>query len=171
MISPGGKKEKTTARKATKNGFWLVGIFFLLIVISCTDSKYSQCEQIFNIAQSVAKNDQELDFGDRQNPTEIKTKNCPESCKIKIQSYFENLKIDSDKGLGQNPFWTRVSHVIKPSNIKVDFDKEKLGNCPFNALLVKNTPEAIIKQVNSAFDSVNLNKVHSKYYQLSGTCD
>ena len=62
-------------RKATKNGFWLVGIFFLLIVISCTDSKYSQCEQIFNIAQSVAKNDQELDFGDRQNPTEIKTKN------------------------------------------------------------------------------------------------
>lgn len=55
--------------------------------------------------------------------------------------------------------------------VAIDFDEEKLGDCPFNALLVKNTPEAILKQVFSAFDSIKPNKVHSKYYQLSGTCD
>ena len=56
--------------------------------------------------------------------------------------------------------------------VEVDFDEEKLGNCPFNALFVKNTPEAILKQVTSAFDSINLEEVNSKYYQLSGTsCD
>ncbi len=55
--------------------------------------------------------------------------------------------------------------------VEVDFDEEKLGDCPFNALLVKNTPEAILKQVTLAFDSMKLNEVHSKYYQLSGTCD
>ncbi len=54
---------------------------------------------------------------------EIKTRNCPEAYKLKIQSYFETLKINTDKGLGNNPFWTRISHIIKPSFVKVDMDK------------------------------------------------
>lgn len=55
--------------------------------------------------------------------------------------------------------------------VELDFDKEKLGNCPFNASLVKNTPEAILKKVDLAFPSIQLKEVHSKYYQLNGTCN
>lgn len=54
--------------------------------------------------------------------------------------------------------------------VELDFDKEKLGNCPFNSSLVKNTPEAILKKVDLAFPYIKLKKVHSKYYQLNGTC-
>ena len=63
------------SRQATKNVFWLVFIFFPILVSSCTDSKYSQCQQMFHIAQSVTKNEQKLEFGDRQIPPAVKTKN------------------------------------------------------------------------------------------------
>lgn len=56
-------------------------------------------------------------------------------------------------------------------DIELDFDEEKLGNCPFNATLVKNTPTAILKKVDLAFSSIKLEEVHSKYYQLTGTCN
>ncbi len=69
------------------------------------------------------------------------------------------------------PLSAVFAYLATNFEVEVNFDKEKLGNCPFNALLVKNTPEAILKQVTKAFDSVKLNEVHSKYYQLSGTCD
>ena len=55
--------------------------------------------------------------------------------------------------------------------VALDFDEEKLGNCPFNATLVKNTPTAILKKVDLAFSSIQLKEVHSKYYQLTGTCN
>lgn len=55
--------------------------------------------------------------------------------------------------------------------VELDYDKEKLGDCPFNSTLVKNTPEAILKRIDSTFPSIKLKEVHSKYYQLSGTCD
>jgi len=64
-----------------------------------------------------------------------------------------------------------VANYLKTNfGVELDFDEEKLGDCPFYATLVKNTPEAILKQVDLAFPS-KLKKVHSKYYQLNGTCN
>lgn len=62
--------------KAIKNRFWLISIFvFTLLVSSCTNSKYSQCEQIFYIAQNIVKSNKELGFSDHQTSAVIKTKN------------------------------------------------------------------------------------------------
>lgn len=70
------------------------------------------------------------------------------------------------------PLATVLTYLETNFEVEVDFDEENLGNCPLNAFLVKNKPEAILKQVDLAFESVKLKKVHSKYYQLSGTsCD
>ena len=56
--------------------------------------------------------------------------------------------------------------------VVIDFEAEKLGDCPFNATLVKNTPEAILRKIDLAFSSIDLKEVHSKRYQLNGsTCD
>ena len=77
------------------------------------------------------------------------------------QLNFENSQLISEV----------ADYLLANFEVKLDFDKEKLGDCPFNATLVKNTPEAILKRVNSAFPSIELQEVHSKYYQLNGTCD
>ncbi len=63
------------------------------------------------------------------------------------------------------------NYLMTNFGIELDFDAEKLGDCPFNATLVKNTPTAILKKVDLAFPSIQLKEVHSKYYQLRGTCN
>ena len=64
-----------------------------------------------------------------------------------------------------------ADYLMANFQVELDFDEEKLGNCPFNSSLVKNTPEAILKKVDLAFPSIQLKEVHSKYYQLNGTCN
>jgi len=71
----------------------------------------------------------------------------------------------------ERPISEVAEYLLANFEVELDFDIEKLGDCPFHATLVKNTPEAILKRVNSAFSSIELEKVHSKYYQLNGTCN
>ena len=61
-----------------------------------------------------------------------------------------------------------LDYLMYNFEVEVDYNQEKLGTCLFNTTLVKNTPEAILKQLDSAFPILKLKKVHSKYYQLSG---
>ena len=55
--------------------------------------------------------------------------------------------------------------------LKVNFDQEKLRNCPLNASFVKNQPETILKKIKSAFPNIQLKKVQLTEYELSGSCD
>jgi len=64
-----------------------------------------------------------------------------------------------------------ATYLATNFQVELDFDAEKLGNCPFNSSLVKNTPEAILKKVDLAFPSIQLTEVHSKYYRLNGICN
>ncbi len=62
-----------------------------------------------------------------------------------------------------------AAYLMDNFEVTLDFDEEKIGDCTFNATLVKNTPEAILKRIDSAFPFMQLTEVHSKYYQLNGT--
>ena len=62
-----------------------------------------------------------------------------------------------------------AAYLIANFDVKIDFDEERIGDCPLYSSFVKNTPEAILKEVDSAFPSIQLKEVHSKYYQLNGT--
>ena len=82
--------------EAIKSKFWLILLSFPLIISGCIDSKYSQCERVFNIAQSVVKINHELDLGDRQGLAEIETKNWLSAANIMNQAADKlmTLKID-----------------------------------------------------------------------------
>ncbi len=64
-----------------------------------------------------------------------------------------------------------ATYLATNFGVAIDFDQEKLGDCPFNSSLVKNTPKAILKKVELAFPSIRLKEIHSKYYQLNGSCN
>lgn len=69
------------------------------------------------------------------------------------------------------PITEVLNYVAHNFGLEIDFSEEKLQDCPFNATLLDNQPEAILKSLDSTFPSIKLKKVHSKYYQLIGHCD
>ena len=58
----------------SKAGYKLfVGIFLGLVVSSCGENKYTQCEQIFHIARGVTENSKDVNYIYDEQPTEMKS--------------------------------------------------------------------------------------------------
>ena len=69
------------------------------------------------------------------------------------------------------PIENIIGYLTDNFTIKVDFDKEAIGNCPLNVTRVDNQPESILKQIDSAFPLIKLKQVHSNLYELRGSCE
>ncbi len=63
-----------------------------------------------------------------------------------------------------------VSYLQTNFQVNVVIESGDIETCLFNASFVDNEPESILKQLELAFSNINMKRVHSKLYQLSGMC-
>jgi len=148
-------------RKTIKNNFWLMVIFFTLMVSSCTDSKYSQCEQVFYIAKSVVKTNQQLELSDRQDPTEITSKNWLSAASALNQAAdnMMALKIDEVGLIEYRNKLATIYHIYAQATydaVKANEDKnlESLHVARSDATKAGEMQRNLVREIN-AYCSIN----------------
>lgn len=63
-----------------------------------------------------------------------------------------------------------LAYINTNFEVEIEFDAAKMQACSMSATLVENTPESILKRVESAFPLIDLTQIDSKLYKLSGNC-
>lgn len=144
-----------TIGKAINNSFKLVSIFFTLIILGCTETKHSQCAQVFYIAQSVIKNNQQLGFSDQQTPTVTTTKKSLSAASAMNQAAdnMMALKIDQIKLIDYRNKLATIYNIYAQATydaVKANEDKnlEALKTARKDAAKAGKIQRNLVKEIN-----------------------
>jgi len=74
-----------------------IGIFISLSISSCGETKYTQCEQIFQIAHNVTDTNKSVSYASNEQPTELKSWLIAAGLMNTAAEQIKNLHIDDSQ--------------------------------------------------------------------------
>ena len=139
--------------KANRNLIFL-GILLSLLVSSCGENKYTQCEQIFQIARSVTENSKNVSYTNDEQPTEMKSWLKAASVMNKAANNIKALHINDSELIGYQNRLVTIYRIYSQAtydavNARESKNIEALEAARIDANQAGEIQQSLIKEINA----------------------